>query len=50
VCCRLARTAEKKAELEAIKEHNKTINKELKKLNAKWNKLVGDRHKRERGE
>ena len=42
------RTAEKKAALQAIKDHNKTINKELKKLGEKWNKLVGERHERER--
>ena len=43
------RTLQKKKELELIKEHNKKIKKELKKLEARWNKLVGERHARERG-
>ena len=42
------RTAEKAAALQAIRDHNKKVNAELKRLGDEWNKLVGERHTRER--
>ena len=46
---RTERTAEKEAAIQAVKDHNKAIKKEMKKLEQKWSKLVGERHDRERG-
>ncbi len=42
------RTAEKAAALQAVREHNKKVNAELKRLGDEWNKLVGERFTRER--